>query len=51
MLACSVGLGTLLSVTVLRGDPTWGGPEMVLVPLVLTLLAVALALVDTPDVR
>jgi putative oxidoreductase len=39
VLTCSVGLGTLISLTVLRGNPTWGAPAMVLVPLVLTLLA------------
>lgn len=43
VLTFSVGLGTLISFTVLRGDPTWGRPEMVLVPLVLTLLAALLA--------
>jgi putative oxidoreductase len=42
VLACSVGSGTLISVTVLRGDPTWGSSEMVLVPLVLTMLAAVL---------
>lgn len=43
VLACSVGLGTLISLTVLRGNPTWGNPAMVSVPLVLTFLAVLLA--------
>lgn len=42
-LGCSVGLGALISLTVLRGDPTWGGSEMVAAPLVLTLLAALLA--------
>jgi putative oxidoreductase len=48
VLACSVGLGTLISLTVLRGDPTWGSSEMVSVPLVLTLLAVVLAWLTRP---
>jgi len=43
MVACSVGLGTLISVTVLRSNPAWGTPEMVALPLVLTLLAFGLA--------
>ena len=46
LLACSVGLGTLISITVLRGNPTWGTPEMVLVPLVLTLLAIGLVVMS-----
>ena len=48
VLACSVGLGTLISLTVLRGNPTWGSSEMVAVPLVLTLLAVLLAWLTRP---
>lgn len=48
VLACSVGTGTLISLAVLRGDPTWGGPEMVAIPLVLTLLAVTLAWLARP---
>ena len=48
LLACSVGLGTLISLTVLRGNPTWGAPEMVLVPLVLTLLAAVLVWLTRP---
>lgn len=43
VLACSVGLGTLISLTVLRGNPTWGSSTTVVVPLVITLLAVLLA--------
>jgi uncharacterized membrane protein YphA (DoxX/SURF4 family) len=43
LLTCSVGLGALLSLTVLRGNPTWGAPQMVLPPIVLTLLAATLA--------
>ncbi len=43
MLACSVGLAGCISLTVLRGDPDWGGPVMVVVPLVFTVLAVTLA--------
>jgi uncharacterized membrane protein YphA (DoxX/SURF4 family) len=51
VLTCSVGTGTLISVTVLRGDPTWGSgnPEiMVGMPLVLTILAASLALLSRP---
>jgi len=51
LLACSVGTGTLISVTVLRGDPTWGSgsPEiMVVFPLGLTLLAALLAWLTRP---
>lgn len=43
ILTCSVGLGAFISLTVLRGNPTWGAPQMVLAPLVLTLLAATLA--------
>ncbi len=43
VLTCSVGLGALLSVTVLRGNPTWGSGAMAAVPLALTVLAAALA--------
>ena len=43
LLACSVGTATLISLTVLRGNPIWGGPVMVFVPLVMTLLAATLA--------
>ncbi len=42
-LACSVGLATLISLSVLRGNPTWGGSEMVAVPLAFTSLAAVLA--------
>jgi uncharacterized membrane protein YphA (DoxX/SURF4 family) len=51
VLACSVGTATLISVTVLRGDPTWGSgsPEfMVVFPLVLTLVAALLAWLTRP---
>jgi uncharacterized membrane protein YphA (DoxX/SURF4 family) len=50
VLTCSVGLGTLISLTVLRGDPTWGSgnSEMVSVPLVFTLLAAVLAWLARP---
>jgi putative oxidoreductase len=48
VLTCSVGVGTLISLTVLRGDPTWGSSEMVVVPLVLTILAVVLAWLTRP---
>ena len=43
VLACSVGVAALISLTMLRGDPTWRGSEMVVVPLVFTVLAVVLA--------
>jgi putative oxidoreductase len=43
VLIASVGTATVLSVTVLRGNPFWGGPAMVLQPLILTLLTVTLA--------
>jgi putative oxidoreductase len=48
VLACSVGLATGISLTVLRSDPTWGGSEIVAVPLVLTFLAVVLAWLRRP---
>jgi len=48
VLACTVGLATLISLTLLRGDPTCGGSEMVSVPLVLTLLAAVLAWLTRP---
>jgi putative oxidoreductase len=48
VLACSVGSATLISLTLLQGNPTWGGPEMVSVPLVLTLLAAVLAWLTRP---
>lgn len=47
-LAGSVGLGALLSLTVLRGDPVWGAPAMVAVPLLLCFLAASLAWLATP---
>jgi putative oxidoreductase len=43
VLAGSAGLATLISLTVLRGNPMWGDSVMVLVPLALTLLAAAVA--------
>ena len=43
VLTCSVGLGAVISLTVLRGNPIWGTPEMIAVPLMLTLLAAMLA--------
>lgn len=48
VLACSVGTGTLISFTVLRGNPTWGSPEMVAIPLLLTLLCAGLAWLTRP---
>jgi len=50
-LACSVGTATFISLTVLRGNPTWGGTETVLVPLAFTLLATALAWLTRPNQR
>jgi uncharacterized membrane protein YphA (DoxX/SURF4 family) len=52
LLACSVGTGTLISVTVLRGNTTWGSgsPEMMVAfPLVLTILAALLAWLTRPN--
>jgi len=48
VLISSVGTATVLSVTVLRGNPFWGGLGMVLQPLILTLLTVALAWLTCP---
>ena len=50
VLACSVGAGTLLSLTVLRGDPTWGRPAMVAPPIVFTFLRGPACMADpVPD--
>ena len=43
MLTCSAGTATLISLTDLRGNPDWGSPVMVVIPLILTLLALLLA--------
>ena len=48
MLISSVGTATVLSMTVLRGDPQWGDLAMVLQPLILTSLTVALAWLTRP---
>ena len=48
LLTCSVGSATLISLTVLQGNPAWGGPVMVVVPLVITLLTVSLAWLTRP---
>lgn len=48
VLISSVGTATVLSVTVLRGNPFWGGLGMVLQPLLLTSLTVALAWLTCP---
>jgi uncharacterized membrane protein YphA (DoxX/SURF4 family) len=48
LLACSVGTGAMLSLTVLRGDATWGSTGMVVMPLALTSLAVLLAWLARP---
>jgi uncharacterized membrane protein YphA (DoxX/SURF4 family) len=42
-LACSVGLATVISLTLLRNSPTWGGTITVVVPLAFTYLAAVLA--------
>jgi putative oxidoreductase len=47
-LISSVGTATVLSITVLRGNPVWGGSAMVLEPVVLTLLTIALARLTWP---
>jgi uncharacterized membrane protein YphA (DoxX/SURF4 family) len=49
ILACSIGSAAVISLTVLRGNPVWGGPVMVVVPLGFTLLAVLLAWLAQPD--
>ena len=51
VLACSVGTATLISMTVLRRNATWGGTQMIAVPLVLTLLCLALAWLTRPVAR
>ena len=48
LLACNVGTAAVISLTVLRGDPNWGAPVMVFVPLVMTLLALLLAWLTYP---
>jgi putative oxidoreductase len=48
VLISSVGTATVLSMTVLRGDPRWGDLAMVLQPLILTSLTVALAWLTWP---
>ena len=48
VLISSVGTATVLSMTVLRGDPQWGDLAMVLQPLILTSLTVALAWLTWP---
>lgn len=49
MLACSVGLAALISATVLQGNPNWGGPIMVAIPLIMTSLAILLAWLTAPS--
>ena len=51
VLISSVGTATVLSVTVLRGNPLWGRSAMVLQPLVLMLLTIALAWLTNPRRR
>jgi uncharacterized membrane protein YphA (DoxX/SURF4 family) len=48
VLACSAGTATFISLTILRGNSTWGGPTMVLVPLIMTVLSAGLALLAAP---
>jgi putative oxidoreductase len=47
-LTCSVGLASLISVTVLRGNPYWGNTQMVVMPFTLTCLTVVLAALASP---
>jgi uncharacterized membrane protein YphA (DoxX/SURF4 family) len=47
-LGCTVGTALILSLTVLRSNPTWSAPQNVLVPLVLTSLAALLAWLTRP---
>lgn len=49
VLACSVGTATFISLTILRGNAAWGGPIMVVVPLIMTLLAAGLAWLTWPN--
>jgi putative oxidoreductase len=51
VLISSVGTATVLSVTVLRGNPFWGALSMVLQPLILTALTVALAWLTCPPTQ
>ncbi len=48
VIAASAGLATVISLSVLRGDSTWGGSDMVLIPGAFTLLAAALAWMTRP---
>jgi putative oxidoreductase len=48
VLACSAGTAASISFTVLRGDPTWGAPVMVLAPFSLASLAAVLAWLTRP---
>jgi putative oxidoreductase len=48
VLTCTVGLGTVLSFTLWRSDPTTWSLEIVSIPLVLTLLAAVLAWLTRP---
>ena len=49
VLACTVGLGTVRSFTLWRNDPTTWSWVIVLVPLVLTLLAIGLVWLTRPQ--
>jgi hypothetical protein len=51
VLACGAGTASLISLTVLRGNPTWGSLQMIAVPLVLALLSAALAWLTRPRRR
>jgi uncharacterized membrane protein YphA (DoxX/SURF4 family) len=51
VLISSVGTATVLSMTVLRGDPHWGSLTKVLQPLMLTSLTIALAWLTWPPRR
>jgi putative oxidoreductase len=47
-LISSVGTATVLSVTVFRGNPFWGGSTMVIQPLIFTFLTMVLAWLTCP---
>jgi uncharacterized membrane protein YphA (DoxX/SURF4 family) len=48
ILTCDVGLGALISLTVLRGNAVWGAPVMIVIPCILTLLAATTAWLSRP---
>jgi putative oxidoreductase len=48
VIAFSAGLATLISLTVLQGNPVWGTLDMVFVPLIITMLAIIPAWLTRP---